>query len=830
MYSKKNVKVILIGLICLMAFELVAQQLLINEIMPSNTNTIIDYNGESSDWIEIFNSGTDAMNLEGYYLSDNYDKLDKWEFPDIEVPAGGYLLVWASGKDVIYNNGEIHTNFKIKAAGEEVILVSKNGTTIIDQSPANVLPTDISKGRKPGNELDWFVFDEATPGQANTTTAYSGIVQSPTFSHERGFYNNSINLNIVQANQEDHIHYTLDGSKPTLNSTSYSAPIHIDKTTPVRVRVFRVGALSSSVITNTYFFEDNPNLSVVSLVTTHSNFWGSTGIYEHYSSGQERPIHVEYFEKDGTPGFHLDAGVKIHAPDSRPQQSLRIYARASYGNKAINYKIFEDKDIDNFRRLILRNGGNDGTQLKKTHIRDAFTHKIYQQINPDYAVAAYRPVHVYINGNYWGIYNLRERQDEHYIKQNFGYSKDEIDFLEYDYAEPYHKKTIAGNWNDFNSLKEFVNNNNISTTSNYQTVKNWIDIDNFIDYQITEIFIGNQDWCNNNVKFWKPRTEDSKWKWVLWDTEFGLGTYSDYPVGEPDYNFFVMAMTWGGWGNGDYTWMLRKLMDNEEFKWQFVSRTLDLLNTVFKPWYTTNQFDIVANGIGSDINKQFNRWGSNHALWESDLEYTRNFMTQRPGYFRDHMAEKLEFSPVLHKITIDVSDTKMGQVQLNTILIDERIPGIGGTPYPWIGDYFEDIPIHAKAIAKPGYRFIRWEGVNTGTNEEISFQIFNEAYLTAIFEDDGSSGIGDNHTADIQVNIFPVPATNYLNVHIAIPENQKLSLRITNLMGQVLYKKETGSTDDYQAKIDVSSFPSGLYVLVVKLQSGKSKAEKFLVN
>jgi hypothetical protein len=801
------------------------QDLIINELMSSNITTVFDIDGNSDDWIELYNGSNNSINLSGLFLSDDINNLEKWEFPEIEIATGEYILIWASG-DFDPNNNELHTNFKISSSGEKIFLVSSDGTSIIDSSPEINLPPDISIGRSLNSGLEWFFYNEATPMMINQSTSYNGIAEIPLYSHDRGFYDTPFSLELTPSNPQDNIYYTLDGSEPTINSNLYSDPIAINQTTTLRTKVFRVENLPSKIFTHSYIFENDYNLDVISLVSSSDNFWGTNGIYDNYNSGEERPIHMEYLNLDGAPGFSLDLGVKIHAPDNRPQQSLRLYARAKYGQKKINYQIFEEKEIDIFRGLVLRNGGNDGAQIKKTHIRDAFTHKVFQQINSDYAVAAYLPVHVYINGDYWGIYNLRERQDEHYIKENYGYDDDEIDFLEYDYAEPNHTKIISGNWNDFTNLKNFITNNDLNSISNYSTVENWIDIDNFIDYQVTEIFIGNQDWCNNNIKFWRPTNDDSKWKWVLWDTDYGLGAYSTYPVGNPSFNFFSMAMTWCGWGNGDYTWMLRKLMENENFKWKFISRTLDLLNTAFKPSYSISQFEFLADGIDADIPYQLNRWGaSTYSDWGDDLIITNNFLSERPEYFRNHIADKLEFSPTIHEITVDVSDPEMGWVQLNSILIDESFPGIDFSPYPWNGDYFEDISIHAKAIAKPGYQFIHWEGISNEESEEISFQLLNNATLTAIFIEDRASDINE-----LNVMVFPTIVEDYLGVNISLIGSHSILFQVTNLLGQILYSEKNTSNGNYQSRINLSDLSTGTYLLIVTTELGESSTKKFYVK
>jgi hypothetical protein len=684
-------------------------------------------------------------------------------------------------------------------------------------------------GRKPNGDLTWHIFATATPGLVNSATAYTGITQAPTFSVARGFYKNPISLEITSNNHLDKIYYSRNGSVPDSSAILYDDPIVIDSTTVIRAVALRDGFMAGPVVTNTYFFEEELNLNVVSLVTSPDNFWGTTGIYTNYNSGEEKPIHIEYFESNGTPGFNLDAGVKIHAPESKAQKSLRLYARSGYGTSQIDYKLFEDKDLHSFKVLILRNGGNDGAQNKKTHIRDAYTHKIYKTINPENAVSAYRPVHVYINGGYWGIYNLRERQDEHYLEDNYGYASDEVDFLEYDYAEPLKKKTISGDWTDFENLKAFVLENDLSDSSNYEVMKSWIDIDNFIDYQIVEILVGNQDWCNNNIKFWRPKAAGGKWKWVLWDTEYGLGTYKTYAVGKPEFDFFAMAMTWGGWGNDDYTWLFRNLMANDEFKWQFISRSLDLLNTGYKPAFTIDQFNELAAVIEPDMHLQLGKWGSDFTTWLADLAYTRTYISQRPDFYRLHMAQNLGFDSTVHQITVDVSNPQMGWVQINTIPIKNSTPGIiEEIPYPWFGSYFDDIPVKVKASANEGYRFVKWDGIANSTNAEIEIQLISDTTFTAIFEIDASS-IHTSNT-DIGLNVFPNPATDHLNVEVGKPLYPGDVLKITNTMGHTVYYEDVALNPGTLLNIDLKGFAHGIYIITLQLQSGKSTNQKFVVK
>lgn len=727
-------KTILIALlVCMASSSFFAQHLIINEVVASNIEGISDQAGETYDWIELYNPNEEAVELAGYYLSDDEENITKWTFPDTSIAAQSYIIVFASGL-ITYPADELHTNFKISSSGEAVIL-SDASETILHQSPNWPMDPDVSIGLQNHDTATWFYFDETSPSAANLATAYIGQAQAPNLSRTGGVYDQALELSITANHADEQIYYTLDGNVPNEDATLYQTPIAISENTALRLIVYRDNHLASRVITNTYIFDEDLSIGVIALTSPPDSLFGTEGIYSNSNSGEEAPVHIEYFiEEDKSLAFKQDMGVKIHGvPENRPHKSLRLYARGKYGTSSIDYPIFEDKDISSFKTIILRNGGNDAIQSNKTQVRDIFGHKLYQNQDADYGMASFVPVHAFINGEYWGLYNMRERQDEHYLKSNFGYEKEEVHFLEYDYQEPNRKKTISGDWDDWEALRSFLIDNDISTAENYQTVSNWMDIDNFIDYQIFEIFMGNQDWLNNNIKFWRPKADGGKWKWILWDLDYGLGTQKNYDSGHPDFDFVGMAINWGGWGNDDWTWMLRNLLENEDFKYQFTVRFLDLLNTTFKPSYTVPILDDLANKIAPDVHKHFDRWASSQNIWNNDLNHTRSFITGRQEYTRIHVAERLDWNENLLAVRLDVSDTVAGNIELNTLFIDENTLGWQEQAYPWDGLYYQDMEVSLTAVPKQGYQFDHWQGDSISTEATLTFSLTDSISLTAVF-------------------------------------------------------------------------------------------------
>jgi len=729
--ENKNLKLLLFFLFITNSFY--AQ--IINEFSAAN-NSFKNIKGKAYDWIEIYNNSNKDLELKEYSLSDDANNPRKWIFPAFNIKANSYIIVWASGKGIALPNGELQTNFKIKSKGEALYLFSPTGK-MLDHTPSTKLNPNTSLGRTPIDLKKWYFFSEPTPGRQNNSDAYKNYVDDPKFLTKAGFYKDSAIVKIIRKNPHDKIFYTLDSSIPTENSKLYTKAIVVKMNSVIRIKAFRIWAVPSNTITNTYFVDETFNLGVVSLVTENDNFFGKMGIYKMPHRKIERPVHIEYFTKEKEIAFSQDIGVKIHAPDGRRQKSLRLYARDKYGKSKIKYKIFKDKDISSFKRLVLRNGGNDGLEKGKTQVRDIFTHKLYQLQDHENAIASFEIVNVFINGKYWGIYNLRERQDEHYIKYNFGFSEEEVDFLEYDYKEPGYKKTISGDWKDWKKLRKFLETSDMKVEDNYYKICDWIDVNNFIDYQIFEIFIGNQDWENNNIKFWKPKKEGGKWKWVLWDTDYALGEQKKFPVGKPSHNFIHMALTYGGWGDGDYTWMLRNLMKNKQFRELFIIRYLDLLNTTFVPSFTTEIFNSLGDTLETDISKQFEKWGKSKEIWKADMLYTNDFLRNRPEFSRKNLANEFELNDTLKGIKLEVSDNDAGRIKLNTLFIDGNTLGWLDKSKIWKGEYFKNSEISVVAMPNSGLFFDHWEGDvedDMKLKDTLIFKIESTIYLKAIFK------------------------------------------------------------------------------------------------
>ncbi|MGB4205790.1 MAG: CotH kinase family protein [Bacteroidales bacterium] len=810
-FSKRLLLIILILSAYFVTYQADAQNITLNEFMSSNSSTIADEDGDFEDWIEIYNYGTTPVGLDDFGLSDKPGQPFKWVFPDIVIQPGEYLIVWASGKNRTDPDAPLHTNFSIKADGEQLTLTNPSGIAISIVQPV-ALQSDISYGRSPDGTGNYYFFDEPTPGTANTSQTFNEILEPPAFSHHGGFYTEDFTLVLSHPDTAAIIVYTLDGSYPDINnlegttytyknqypenpgdpfgdlkygsyqsflydeaititdrssapdsltqisSTWHQIPYYLPenpvfKGTVVRARALKPGALSGRVNTNTYFITDTIperySLPVISISIpeqelfdyengiyvagidydnwrtanpTVSNTWHTVCNFDRRGEKWEIPSHIELYETGNPlPQISQEIGIRIHGSEARrrPMKSLRLYARGKYGKSELEYKFFKNLDDNSFKRLLLRNSGQD---FLSTMLRDATLHTIAKGLHFD--VQEYEPAIVFINGEYWGIHNIRERFDKHYFERVYGVDPENIDFLTA-------SEIKEGDTVHYRQTINYIEANGLADDVHYQYIKTRIDVDNFRDYQIANIFANNIDWPGANLEFWRLRTSgympnapyghDGRWRWMLYDMDFCFGFSSGSQ--EAGYNMLAHATLEGGtsYPNPDWsTFLLRKFLENEEFKTGFINRFADLLNTFFKPERVNSVINKNASRIEPEIPEHLLRWSTypDISTWRWFLSEMRNFAILRPELQRQHIREYFDIDNDV-EITLDVNNPVAGYIRINTINITNETPGVDSIPYPWTGTYFNDIPIEIEAVALPGYAFSHWEGINPDTSAVV---------------------------------------------------------------------------------------------------------------
>ena len=629
-------------------------------------------------------------------------------------------------------NSYLHSNFKIESSGEKLIISNPIGT-ILDSVSTGLIPTDKSRGRIQESKT-WSLFDSPTPGSSNITYSYQGFLSDPNISIETGFYNLSQNVNISHQDEEAIIYYTINGTVPDQNSNQYVNQITINKNTVLRATAFKEGWLKSRTVTKSYIFDNDYDLPSFFLTVKPQDFFHpDSGIYVKGPNAEnsypyfganfwkdiEKPAHIEILDSNGD-SYSADAGVKIFGAWSRghAQKSLSLFARKKYGPSSFNYKFFKDLDYDNYEAFVLRNSGND---WNSTILRDGYVSTLVSDIDIDRL--SYRPSQLYINGMYWGIHNLREKTNEHYLSAHHGIDVEDLDIIGINNSAPNNFELIHGSSADYYDLVEYVSNQNLSDQEKFAHISSKIDIEEYINYQIVQIFIDNRDWPGNNVKLWKDNRKNGKWRWIIYDTDFGLGLNS--PLIAHELNTLKFALDPNGpfWPNPPWsTLFFRKLIQNNSFKNQFINTFSDYLNTVFTPKNLNTKLDSLKNNIFNFIPSHKQRWGTMQN-WNNEINEIKNFNNERSRFVRAHLQQEFNLEESKN-LFLTISPPNSGKINIGAIAISDN---------QWVGSYYPGIPISIKAIPKKGYKFLKWKE-NSITTNEISHDLANNNKLTAIFE------------------------------------------------------------------------------------------------
>ncbi len=749
-------KKFILGFLILFSHCLLAKQnpkIFINEFLAANVSInadIVDFD-DYSDWIELYNDEDFDVDIGNYFITDNLNNPTKYQFPvQLIIPSKGFLILWADGYNDIpghtyrrdyfpydyYTTKYFHLSFAISRASEEIGLFNPD-TSLVDSVTFGFQERDVSMGRKPDGSSSWLYFGDPTPGTSNFADGVEQIEFSvePNVSAGSGFYNSTQLINIYADVSNYTIRYTLDGSRPTYESEIYSQPLQISETKVLRTRVYEQNKLPGRIYTFSYFINESSDLPIISLSAFPETLWDEQkGIYDNQYKSREIPVTIEYFESDRSKGFTINAGLRMTGQASLdyPQKSFTISTDENYGDDVINYQVFPDRQLNSFTELYLRNAGVPDNRL--TMFRDgALQNLVLDKIDID--CQAFLPSALFINGDYWGIYNIREKIGPDYLASLHNINPDDIDLLEYNLNRT--PEIIEGQKDEFTALINYFEQNDLSVPANYEYIKSKIDIDEYINYYITEIYYDNIFWLNQNVRIWKERKDGSKWRWILYDTDNAFGAEGP---GTSSYQTNTLQLVTSPAQNNVYplwsTLTFRKLILNEEFKVKFIQKFSSFMNTIFHPDTILSTISDFKSKINSEINRHISRWNfggiinglppiANYSVWENNIEKMRQFAINRPDYQRQHIISNFNLSGT-SIVTVNTSNSGMGKVSVNNFeTVKEARNGI----------YFKDIPLELRAIPEVGYKFVKWIGVSNELENPTSFIVLEDTInIIAQFE------------------------------------------------------------------------------------------------
>jgi hypothetical protein len=828
---------------------------IISELMAINNSTLADEDGDFSDWIEIHNPGTAAINLDGWFLTDNPTNIPKWRFPAVSLGAGEYLVVFASEKDKKIPTGKLHTNFKLSGSGEFLALVEPDGTTLAssfgDGFPAQ--KQDESYGLYGGQ---YIYLKTPTPGATNDT---DGSLITPILNQKRGFYTAAFQVSMEDLNDNSDIYYTVNGSSPTLsNGTKYVAPITIDKTTVLSaVAIDKTSQELSAAVTQSYFFIDDilsqPNnpqgypsvwgqgypgdyemdpeictpenkaaldaalksLPTVSLVLDvdylfrDSEIDSLAGIYLNSTKATEeweRPASIEYFDPATNLDFQLNCGLRVHGgngrkPGNSPKHSFRVSFRSEYGPSKLNFNMFDEKSATNeFNSLVLRAGynyswlKNSPAQCEGTdYIRDPFTKKT--QLDMDREAAHTKFAHLYVNGIYWGVYNISEKITNDFAESYLGGKEDDYDVVKD------HVAVTDGNMDAWNALLAAVAVG-FESNANYQKLQgknedgsvndayqNLLDVRNFTDYMIINYFIGNGDWDRNNWLAIRNRvTNKDGFSFYCWDAETSMNDVNENIV---DIN-----------NPGNPSEIFTKLMKNKEYKLFFADR-------VQKHFYnggalTTSETEArymeIANTIGQSMLAESARWGdyrrdadpagntyelyTKDTHWQAQVDRMKNdYLPQRSAIVLNQFKEANYLpeiaAPVFSSeggdfdVPVDLTMTaESGTIYYTTDDTDPRLFG-GAVGANGVLEYTESIAVYQDVIIKA--RVKNGNAWSALTRAKFDIKAFAKTISETICEGDAFHGFTETGTHYLEEKT-KTGADSVVEIHLTVNSLPAISL------------------------------------------------------
>lgn len=599
-------KTYIIILLALINMPNITAQVVINEYSASNLTQFVDQFDKTEDWIELYNSGSTSVDLTGWHLSDKESKPEKWDIPaGVVIGANDHIVFLCSGRDQVFKRNtnspsEYHTNFKLsQTKGDETLILSTPSGEVMQSIPyeTTLIESDVidifgnkqiqliesSRMRITDGADQWMLTTEPSFNMSNNgSAAYNGYTATPTINLEAGFYQGTQSVTITNNQPNSILRYTTDASNVKEDSPEYTMALEISQNTVIKARAFSNDEmiLPGKMDFTTLFIDENISLPVFSIAADGIQLLANNRV-DLIETREFNPVgSLEYFDAEGVRQAATFGNLNRHGQDSwsLDHRSIDWVSRDEMGyNKSINTQLFEYSDRDEYQRIILRASGDDNYPATQngflgpfhegsTHVRDEFVHQIAQDGGMKVDVRAVERVVVFLNGEYWGVYGLRERPVDHdYVKEYYDHDKDEIQFLStWGQTEAeYGGYQALYDWLQF---REFILNNDMGVEENYQYVKDNFQVQSLIDYMAVNLNTVAKDWLNYNTGWWRglnPDGSHKKWGYIIWDMDATYGYYINYtyipnesPTAEAcDIDVISIEMDgfFGGWGSTDFT-------------------------------------------------------------------------------------------------------------------------------------------------------------------------------------------------------------------------------------------------------------------------------------
>lgn len=577
--------------------------LIINEIMNNNTSYLAQNGNEYYDWIELKNNSKKEINLKDYYLSTNDSRLTEWKLPDVTLAPNELYIVMASGDTNLSNKTYQHTNFKLS---ETESLYITDGKSIINSMFISEVPLEYSMGRS--SDYGFFYFSKPSPKAENGVGTLQ-VATKTEVSKAAGIYNNVDGINLeIEANGT--IYYTLDGSVPSTKSNQYTGPIFLKSTTVVRSINVEDEKIDSPVTTNSYIINENHTLPVMSVSMNPSDF---RRVSLNSWADLEVESYAEFYEEENS--FSIPCGFRLFGGSTRgmAKKSFSLKFKKKYGEASLHYPVFDNRDFSIFNTLVLRSGSQDS---ENAFLRDILTTSLMEDSEAE--VQSYKSMILYINGEYWGVYNIREKVDDEFLTNHYNVDGSKGNITRTDYL------VSLGSNKDYRDIVNYVSTHDMSRSANYEYVKTKMNINSLIDFWVGEIYTTNNDIINSRV-FSHPDIDDGKMHFIFYDL--------DYSMFFPENNYYTFMTNPEGMSDFKVpTTFMINMFKSREFKQDFVERLSWNLKNVWKEEHVLERLDEIYNKLKPEMERNQKRWGMTMKDWEDSIEVVRTYIKKRKGY------------------------------------------------------------------------------------------------------------------------------------------------------------------------------------------------------
>ena len=704
--------------------------LIINEIMSKNVDMFLDPSFNFGGWIELYNPTDKAIGIGGCYVSDDPEDLMKYHMPDDlgSVPAHGYKNIWFDHNSR-YGKAYQNVNMKLDCDGGTICVSDHEGRLIASQVfPEGIGRASWARTTDGGSEWGW----TATPSPEATnagSTFCTEQLAAPEVDTDGCMFEDGETFTVtVKIPAGSVLRYTTDGTTPTLESeSSVTRRFKVSDTKVYRWRVFRDGMLPSPVVTRSYIKRNrNYTLPIVSVVTDPQNITGreygvdvagsgngrsgnGTSSKVNYNMDWDRPVSFEYIDRDPQGNvdgyFQQEADFSICGGWSRKQtpRSFKIKATKTYDLNSLDYRFFEDRPYNRNKTVLLRNGGNDGHAQER--IKDAAIHQMVKRSGLYCDLQDWNPTHVFINGVYRGMQNMRQPSNKHLGYSLYGIDTDEIDAFEMSVDSGYVQ--MAGTRDKFDEWYNLAKN--AANEENWKQLCDLVDMDEYCNYMAVQFNLQNWDWPHNNLKGYRERREGAKFHMVLFDIdnvfEQNIGnpfskfeerkTYTFYPIFEWNNRQLTKEV--------EHVTIFLNMLQNDTFRKKFIDTYCLVNGSVFEPKRCAEIVDEMAAILKPAMTLE--GYGNNVTNRANTLKNNFNASRQNTAinYLRQYSRMKLSGTPVQQ---VDLkSNIEEGKILVNGMYVPTG---------KFHGGLFS--PITLKAEAPAGYRFLGWKSAGSITN------------------------------------------------------------------------------------------------------------------